>query len=82
MITYDGDDIKISRIDVSKKRGGLSVLDLYYTIAEKNKTPINFIDRHELGLFKHDETLKIMKNVELKTKFIKSGIGLYIGIKK
>lgn len=51
MSIYDGKDIKIARLNVSELRGSLSVMDMHYLIAEKNKEVKHFVDRHELGLF-------------------------------
>lgn len=61
MTTYDGDDIKIARLCVSKKRGILSVMDMHYLIAEKDKTMKHFVERHELAMFEIDKMLNIMK---------------------
>jgi ubiquinone/menaquinone biosynthesis C-methylase UbiE len=86
MSTYDGKDIKIARLNVSEIRGNLSVMDMHYLIAEKDKGVKCFVDRHELGLFEVDETLRIMKAVGLQSKFLKHGLaqgrGMFIGIKK
>ena len=82
MDTYSNDKIKISRMHVSKKKGNLSVIDFHFTIAEKNKGVQHFIDRHEIGMFEHKEILSIMKYLGIKTKFLKTGRGLFIGIKK
>jgi SAM-dependent methyltransferase len=86
MTTYDGDDIKIARFCVCKKRGILSVMDMHYLIAERDKKMTHFIERHELAMFDIDKMLDIMKKNGLKAKFLKNGLmkdrGLYIGVKK
>lgn len=86
MTTYDADDIKIARLCVCKKRGILSVMDMHYLIAERNKKVKNFTERHELAMFDIDKTLEIMKKNGLKAKFLKNGLmkdrGLYIAIKE
>lgn len=86
MTTYDGKDMKIARISVSKIKGNISILNMHYLIAEKNKGVKYFSDKHELGLFEINETLKIMKEYDLKSKFLKKGLmkdrGIYLGIKK
>lgn len=41
-------NIKIARLCVCKKRGILSVMDMHYLLAEKNKEVINFTERHEI----------------------------------
>jgi len=86
MDTYDGEDIKIARLNISKIEGNLSVLDMHYLIAERNKEIKYYKDRHELGLFEVDRTLEFMKEVGLQSKFLKNGLmkdrGLYIGVKE
>lgn len=37
MTTFDGEDVKIARLRVSKIEGNISVMDMHYLIAEKNK---------------------------------------------
>lgn len=86
MTTYDGENIKIARLCVCKKRGVLSVMDMHYLIAEKDKNMKQFVERHELAMFDVDKFLKIMKKHGLKANFLKNGLmrdrGLYIGVKK
>jgi ubiquinone/menaquinone biosynthesis C-methylase UbiE len=86
MTTYDGDDIKIARLCVCKKRGILSVMDMHYLIAERDKKMTHFAECHELAMFDIDKMLGIMKKNGLKAKFLKNGLmkdrGLYIGVKK
>jgi ubiquinone/menaquinone biosynthesis C-methylase UbiE len=85
MTVYDGKDIKIARLNVSELRGNLSVMDMHYLVAERDKGVKHFVDRHELALFEVDETLKIMKNTGLKSKFLKRGLmpgrGMLVGVK-
>lgn len=86
MDTYEGEDIKIARLNVSKAKGDISVLDFHYLVVEKDKDVQHFTDRHELGMFGQKETLQIMEKVGFKAKFSKDGFtlgrGLYIGVKK
>ena len=83
--TYESKDLKIARLCVSKVKNNISIMDMNYLIAERNKEVKYFIDRHELGLFEIDKTLQIMKEAGLKSKFLKNGLtkdrGLYVGIK-
>ena len=85
MTTYDGKDVKIARLNVSKIEGNLSVMDMHYLVAEKDKDVKHIVDRHELGLFETDETLKIMRAVGLQSKFLKHGLvqgrGMFVGTK-
>ena len=84
--TYDGKNTKIARINTSKTRQATQILDMHFLIVERNKEAKHYVDRHELGLFGINDTLKIMKDVGLKTKYLKTGFvsgrELFIGIKK
>lgn len=85
MTTYDGDDIKIARLSDSKKSGNISIIEFSFLISKKNKKVEYFKDRHELGLFENDKTLKIMKRIGFNARFLKNGLmrnrGLFIGKK-
>ncbi len=86
MKVYDGDDLKISRLTVSQQKDNLSIMDMHYLIAEKNKKVKHFVDRHEMGLFDVDQTLEFMKKYWFKAKFLKNGLmksrWLFVWVKK
>jgi len=83
---YDGKDAKITRINVPKIRQTTAVLNMHILIADKGKDAEYFIDKHELGLFGINNTLSLMKNAGLKSKYLKNGLmaerELFVGIKK
>jgi ubiquinone/menaquinone biosynthesis C-methylase UbiE len=85
MTTYGDDHIKIARLDVSKARGNVSILDMHYLVAEKNKAVKHFVDRHELRMSEPQEILEFMRQAGLRAKFIRNGLmkgrGLYVGVK-
>jgi len=84
--TYNGKDAKITRINVTKIRQTTAVLDMHILIAERGKDAKYFVDRHELGLFGINNTLRIMKAAGLKAKYLKNGLmpgrELFVGFKK
>ena len=84
--TYDGKDAKIARINFTKIRQTTAVLNMHILISERGKDAKYFLDKHELGLFGVNSTLKIMKAAKLKSKYLKNGLmtgrELFIGIKK
>ena len=86
MDTYSSKELKIARLNVSELRGSLSVMDMHYLVAEKNKDVKHFVDRHELGLFEIQRTLAFLKETGFQAKFLKSGLmrdrGLFVGIKQ
>lgn len=85
MNIYDGENIKIARLNISKRKGNISCLDMHYLIAEKDKDVKHFVERHELGMFKGNKVLDFMKKAGLKAKYLKNGLmkdrGLYLGVK-
>ncbi|NVM18686.1 MAG: class I SAM-dependent methyltransferase [Candidatus Lokiarchaeota archaeon] len=85
MTTYDGDDVKIARLNTTKVEGDLSIMEMHYLIAEKNEDIKHLIDIHELGLFEHDKTLEFMKQANFKSDYLKDGLmrdrGLFFGVK-
>jgi ubiquinone/menaquinone biosynthesis C-methylase UbiE len=84
--TYDGKDTKIARVNVTRIRQATAVLNMHILIAERGKDAKYFVDRHELGLFRINNTLRIMKAAGLKSKHLKNGLmpgrELFVGIKK
>ncbi|MEK6857294.1 MAG: class I SAM-dependent methyltransferase [Nanoarchaeota archaeon] len=82
---YRGNEVDIVRLRDSKIFGNNSLIDMHYLLAEKNKPVKYLVDKHTLGLFNVDKTLKLMRTVGLKTTFVKNGLvkekGLYVGVK-
>jgi len=85
MTTYDTEDIKIARLNTTKIENDLSILEMYYLIAERNKDIEYFVENHELGLFEIDKFLEYMTKAGIKARFLQDGLmkgrGLYVGIK-
>ncbi|MFX1572310.1 MAG: class I SAM-dependent DNA methyltransferase [Promethearchaeota archaeon] len=86
MTTYETEDIKIARLNTTKLENDLSILEMHYLIAERNKDIEYFSERHEMGLFDINKFLKYMTQAGLKSEFLKDGLmkdrGLYVGIKE
>ena len=85
MTTYDGDDVKIARLNTTRVEGDMSIMEMHYLIAEKNGDIKHFVDLHELGLFETDKTLELMGKANLMSEFLVNGLmkdrGLLIGVK-
>jgi hypothetical protein len=85
MTTYNGADIKIARLCVSKVRGSSSIMEMNYLVAERNKAVKHFVDCHELRMLEPQRILEFMRQAGLRAKFIRNGLmdgrGLYVGIK-
>ena len=83
---YDGKDAKIARINYTNFRQATAVLNMHILIAERGKDSKYFVDKHVLGLFGINNTLRIMKAAGFKSKYLKNGMmpgrELFVGIKK
>jgi SAM-dependent methyltransferase len=86
LTTYDGDDIKIARLNTTGLKDDLSTMEMHYLMLRKGEDVKYFKDYHELGLFDTEKTIEIMTNENLEVKSFKKGLmadrGLFIGIKK
>ena len=63
MTTYEGEDIKIARVNTTSLENDLSVMEMHYLIAEKDKDVKYFTDTHELGLFEIDRFLEVLRAI-------------------
>jgi ubiquinone/menaquinone biosynthesis C-methylase UbiE len=85
MTTYEDDDLKIARLNVVKVEGNISSFVMHFLIARRNEDVTYFKEKHDLGLFKTQETLNIMRDAGLETIHIDDGLeiqrGLFIGKK-
>ena len=86
MTTYESNDLKIARLNISELKGDISYFEMHYLIAEREKKVKHFVDKHELAMFPIELLIDMMKENGFKTKFIKEGIfddrGLLIGVKE
>jgi ubiquinone/menaquinone biosynthesis C-methylase UbiE len=77
----DKPELKIARMNISKARGRLSVMDMHHLVATPKRVE-HFVERLELGLFTKDEYLDAFRRANLETTYDPEGImgrGLYIG---
>jgi SAM-dependent methyltransferase len=85
LITYEDDYTKIARVNVSEKRGNLSILRMHYLIGVENKEVVHFKNKHELGLFEKEQTLQIIRETGFNVDYLGDGLmkerGLYIATK-
>jgi SAM-dependent methyltransferase len=81
-IFVDRPGLKIARINVGTVEGGVAVLPFHYLVGTPQGVEY-FTERHELGLFSHEEYLGAFRAVGLEPLFDEEGLmgrGLYIGI--
>jgi SAM-dependent methyltransferase len=79
----DQPDLKISRMNISEAEGRLSFFIFHYMVGT-SKGVEYFTERHELGLFTHEEYLEAFRNAGLEVIHDPEGLdgrGLYIGLK-
>ncbi len=86
MTAYEAKDVKIARVNISEAKGGISIMDMHYLIAEKGNKVRHVVDRHEMGLFSTERTLKLMERAGLDAQFLKADLswkrGLFVGVKR
>jgi len=76
-------DLKITRMGYAGRRGLVATLEFQYLIGTP-KGIEHLIERHELGLFTHEEYLEAFRSAGLKVIHDKKGLdgrGLYVGQK-
>jgi ubiquinone/menaquinone biosynthesis C-methylase UbiE len=79
----DQPDLKISRMNISEAEGNLSYFIFHYLVATPQGVD-HFTERHELGLFTHQEYLEAFRKAGIETIHDPEGLdgrGLYIGLK-
>jgi SAM-dependent methyltransferase len=81
-IFVDQPDLKIGRINVGIVENGIAVLPFHYLVGTPQGVEY-FTERHEVGLFSHDEYLAAFHAAGLEALYDEEGLmgrGLYIGI--
>lgn len=79
----DQPDLKISRMSSGGVEGRLSILDFHYMVGTLKGVEY-FTERHELGLFTHEEYIEALHQAGLEVTHDPEGVdgrGLYIGLK-
>lgn len=81
--TYaDEPDLKIARMNVSDEEDGVAILEFHYLIATPDGARY-FTERHEVGLFTHEEYVHAFDAAGLDTVYDQEGLigrGLYLGV--
>ena len=76
----DEPDLKIAWITTTSREGTLSMIDFYYLVGTSDGV-VHFTERHEVGLFTHDEYLDAFRAAGLSVDFDPDGFmgrGLYL----
>ena len=79
----DQPELKISRINITRVEGRLSWFEFHYLVGTPESVE-HFTERHELGLFTHEEYLAAFRDAGLEVQHDEEGLmgrGVYIGVK-
>lgn len=72
--TYQDKDICVTRSSVSELKGNVSIMDMHYLIAERDKKVVHFVDRHQMLLQTPEALVALAKKAGLKARFVKKGL--------
>ena len=78
----DQADLKIARLNTSKRRRNLSIIEFHYLITTSEGVKY-FTEKHTLGLFRHEQYLEAFHASKLQTVFESAGLkerGLFIAV--
>jgi SAM-dependent methyltransferase len=78
----DRPDLKIARVNVSGIERNVSVIDFHYLVGRPEGVE-HFVERHELGLFGHEEYASAIEACGLTATFDPAGLtgrGLHLGV--
>ena len=83
-IFVDEPELKIARMNVSKRVGPIAIIDFHYLIATKRSGVERRFERHELGLFSEDNYREAFRAAGLSFEALAEPAferGLYLGVK-
>jgi ubiquinone/menaquinone biosynthesis C-methylase UbiE len=78
----DQPELKVARMNISQVEGDLSVFDFHYLVATPQGIE-HFTERHELGLYSHDQYTQALEQAGLVVTHDPHGLsgrGLYLGV--
>jgi SAM-dependent methyltransferase len=76
-------ELKLARINVSEVEDGVSILDMHHLVGTPRGV-VHFVERHEMGLFTHEQYLDALKRAGLAASYDAEGLtgrGLYLGLR-
>ena len=78
-------NLKLVRMNVSKRKNGIALLDFHFLIADKKEVKY-YLEKEKLALYEEKKVLQLMKNNGFKSRFTNNGLmknrGIFIGVKK
>jgi SAM-dependent methyltransferase len=79
----DRPDLKVARLSRSEIDGNVSIMDMHHLVVTPDGVE-HFVERHEMGLFMHDEYLEAFEAAGLTVTHDAYGLfgrGLYLGVR-
>ena len=79
----DKPDLKITRMSRSEADGAIAIMDMHHLVATPDGVQ-HFVERHEMGLFGHDEYRAAFEAAGLTATYDAHGLfgrGLYLGVR-
>ena len=83
---YEDDNLKITRMNVSKRRDDVAILDFHYLVAEKDKAVQYYSDSHEMRLVEPEQMLSFMQAAGFEVSFYQIAPfeerGIFVGVRR
>jgi len=83
--TYDGPDVKIARVSLSRRAGPLSRIDMHYLVGTPGAGVRHWRETHRNALVEPEEMLRTMRAAGFRARVLRKGAyrtrGLFIGRK-
>ena len=83
-LTQSAEGMTITRMNTSRRKGDLAVLDFHYLVGTKQGVR-HYSEQHVLALFDQENFLQILAQEGLPARFLKNGImkhrGLFVAVK-
>ncbi len=79
----DEPGLKVARVNISPPAGDTVVLDMHHVVGTADGVD-SFVERHELGMFTHDEYCEAVTAAGLEVEHDREGLagrGLYVGLR-
>ena len=77
--TYEDDDLKLCRANVSRSEGDISVLDFHWLVVRRGAEVEHFTEQHRLRLHSLEEMTEAFEDAGFDVRFDDEGRGTFVG---